>query len=114
MKFGIHICTFGEIISECEGILVRVNRTSTENTAEGVPPAGSNAANGRSWDSIAPYGGTTYKFTTLQGSTRGQTPVWPSEDAMWACRIANNETLRAESSGFDGNGEETNPIWIIV
>ena len=25
MKFGIHICTFGEIISECEGILVRLN-----------------------------------------------------------------------------------------
>ena len=22
MKFGIHMCTFGEIISECEGILV--------------------------------------------------------------------------------------------
>ena len=63
MKFGIHLCTFGEIISECEGILVRLNRTSAENTAEGVPPAGSNAANGRSRDSVPPYGGTTYRFT---------------------------------------------------
>ena len=114
MKFGISICTFGEIISECEGILVQLNRTSAKNTAEGVPPAGSNAANGCSWDSVPPYGGPTYRFTTLQGSTRGQTPVWPSEDATWARRVANNETLRVESSGFNGNVEETNPIWIIV
>ena len=33
---------------------------------------------------------------------------------MRACRVANNETLRVESSGFDGNVEETNPIRIIV
>ena len=33
---------------------------------------------------------------------------------MRAHRVANNETLRAESSGFDGNIEETNPIRIIV
>ena len=114
MKFGIHLCTFGEIISKCEGILVRLNRTSAENAAEGVPPAGSNAANGRLWESVPPYGGTTYRFTTPQGSTCGQTPVWPGEDAMWAHHVANNETLRAESSGFDGNIEETNPIRIIV
>ena len=25
IKFGIHMCTFGEIISKCEGILVRLN-----------------------------------------------------------------------------------------
>ena len=56
----------------------------------------------------------TSRFTTPQGSTCGQTPVWPSEDATQACRVANTETLRAESSGFDGNVEETNPIWIIV
>ena len=88
MKFGIRLCTFGEIISECEGILVRLNQTSAENTAEGVPPAGLNAANGCSWDSVPPYGGTTYRFTTPQGSTRGQTPVWPSEDATQARRVA--------------------------
>ena len=108
------MCTFGEIISECEGILVLLNQTSAENTAEGVPPAGLSSANECLQDSVPPYGGTTYRFTTLQGSTRGQTPVWPSEDATWAHRAATNETLRAESSGFDGNIEETNPIRIIV
>ena len=108
------MCTFGEIISECEGIIVRLNRTSAENTAEGVPPAGLSSANERSWDSVPPYGGTTYRFTTSQGSTRGQTPVWPSEDATRAHRAATNEPLRAESSGFDGNVEETNPIWLLV
>ena len=41
-------------------------------------------------------------------------PVWPSEDATQAHRAATNETLRAESSGFDGNVKETNPIRIIV
>ena len=55
-----------------------------------------------------------YRFTTPQGSTRGQTPVWPGEDATWAHQVAHNETLRAESSGFDGNIEETNPIRRIV
>ena len=114
MKFGIHICTFGEIIFECKCIPVQLNRTSAENTAEGVPPAGLNTANRHSRDSIPPYGGMTYRFTTPQGSTCGQTPVWPSEDATWAHRVANNETLRAESSGFDGNIEETNPIRIII
>ena len=108
------MCTFGEIISKCEGILVRLNRTSAESTAEGVPPAGLSSANESSRDSVPPYGGTTYMFTTPQGSTRGQTPVWPSEDAMRARRAATNETLRAESSGFDSNVEETNPIRIIV
>ena len=28
MKFGIHSCTFGEIISECEGILVRLHKSN--------------------------------------------------------------------------------------
>jgi gag-polyprotein putative aspartyl protease len=114
MKFGIYLYTFGEIISECEGKLVRLNRTSAENTAEGVPPAGSNTANERSRDSVPPYGGTTYRFTTPQGSTRGQTPVWPGENATRASHVASNETLRAESSGFDGNIEERNPIRILV
>ena len=95
-------------------MLVQLNQTSVENTAEGIPSAGSNTANRRSRDSIPLYGGTTYRFTTLQGSTRGQTPVWPSEYATQACRVANNETLRMESSGFDSNVEETNPIRIIV
>ena len=108
------MCTFGEIISECEGIIVRLNRTSAENTADGVPPAGLSSTNKRLRDSVPPYGGMTYRFTTPQGSTRGQTPVWPSEDATQACRTATNETLRAESSGFNGNVEETNPIRIIV
>ena len=114
MKFGLHLYTFGEIVSECEGILVQLNQTSAENAAEGVPPAGSNTANECLWDSVPPYGGMTYRFTTLQGSTHGQTPVWPGEDATQAHRAAHNETLRAESSGFNGNVEETNPIRIIV
>ena len=108
------MCTFREIISEYEGILVRLNRTSAENTAEGVPPAGLSSMNERSRDSVPPYGGMTYRFTTLRGSTRGQMPVWPSEDATRAHHAATNETLRAESSGFDGNVKETNPIRIIV
>ena len=95
-------------------MLVRLNRTSVENAAEGIPPAGSNAVNGCLRDSVPPYGGMTYRFTTPQGSTCGQMPVWPGEDATWAHRVAHNETLRAESSGFDGNVKETNPIRIIV
>ena len=114
MKFGLHLYTSGEIVSECEGILVQSNLTSAENTAEGVPPAGSNITNECLQDSVPPYGGTTYRFTTLQGSTRGQMPVWPGEDVTRARHAAQNETLRAESSGFDGNVEETNPTRIIV
>ena len=76
--------------------------------------SGSNAANGHSQDSIPLYGGTTYRFTTLQGSTRGQTPAWPGEDATRAHQVAHNETLRVESSGFNGNIKETNPIQIII
>ena len=111
---GLHMYTFGEIISECEGLLVQMNRTSAENAAEGMPPAGLNTANGCLRDSVPPYGGMTYRFTTPQGSTCGQMPVWPGEDATWAHHAAHNDTLRAESSGFDGNIEEINPIWIIV
>ena len=44
----------------------------------------------------------------------GQTPVWPGEDAAQACHAANNDTLRAESSDFNGNIEENNCIQIIV
>ena len=95
-------------------MLVQLNRTTIENAAEGIPPAGSNTANGCSQNGVPPYGGTTYRFTTPQGSTRGQTPVWPGEDATQSHRVAHNETLRVESSGFDGNVEETNPIQIIV
>ena len=54
-----------------------------------------------------------YRFTTPQGSTCGQTPVWPSEVATRAPRAANNNTLRVESSDFDGNIKEINPIRII-
>ena len=79
-----------------------------------MPPAGSNTTNGHSQDSIPPYGGMTYRFTTPQGSTHGQMPVWPGEDATQACCTAHNDALRAESSDFDGNIEEINPIWIIV
>ena len=73
-----------------------------------------NTANRRSQDSVPPYGGMTYRFTTLQGSTHGQTPVWPGENAMRAPHTANNNTLRAEPSDFNGNVEEINPIRIIV
>ena len=55
-----------------------------------------------------------YRFTTPQGSARGQTPVWPGDDTAWAHRTTNNDTLRAESSGFDGNIKENNPIQIII
>ena len=114
MKFGLHLYTFREIVSECEGILVQSNLTSAENAAEGVPPAGSNITNECLQDSVPPYGGMTYRFTTLQGSTRGQMPVWPGEDAVQARRTAYNDMLRAEFSDFDGNIEEINPIWMIV
>ena len=81
---GLHSYTFGEVISKFEGLLIQLNRTSTENAAEGIPPAGQNTTNKCSRDSIPPYGGTTYRFTTPQGSTRGQTPVWPGEDTAHA------------------------------
>ena len=111
---GLHTYTFREVISEIEGLLVQLNRTSAENAAEGIPPAGLDAVNGHLWDSVPPYGGTTYRFTTPQGSTHGQTPVWPGENAMQTPHTANNNMLRAESSDFDGNIEEINPIQIIV
>ena len=66
IKHGLISYTFREIVSKCEGMLVRLNRTSAENAAEGIPPAGLNTANGCSWDSVPPYGGTTYIFTTPQ------------------------------------------------
>ena len=106
---GLHLYTFREVISKFEGQLVRLNWTSTENAAEGIPPAESNTINECLQDSIPPY-----RFTTQQGSTCGQTPVWPSEDAVQACHAANNSMLRAESSHLDGNVEENNPIQIIV
>ena len=65
-------------------------------------------------NSVPPYGGTTYRITTPQGSTCGQMPVWPGEDTAQACCTVYNDTLRAEFSDFDGNIEEINPIWIIV
>ena len=111
---GLHLYTFGEVISEFEGLLIRLTQTSAENAAEGIPPARSNTVNEYLWDSIPPYGGMTYRFTTPQGSTRGQMPVWPGENAMWAPHAANNNTLRVESSDFNGNIEEINPIRIIV
>ena len=114
IKHGLHEYTFGEIISECEGMLVRLNQTSAENAAEGIPPTGLNAANRHLRDSVPLYGGMMYRFTTPQDSTRGQTPVWPGENAMRAPHTANNNTLRAESSDFDGNIKEINPIQIIV
>ena len=114
IRQGLHLYTFGEVISDIKGLLVRLNRTNEENAAEGMPPAGPNTANGRSQDSVPPYGGTTYKFTTPQGSTCGQMPVWPGEDAARARHTAHNDTLRVESSDFDGNIKEINPIWIIV
>ena len=46
--------------------------------------------------------------------SRGQTPAWPGDDAAWAHRTANIDTLRAGSSGFKGNIEESNPIRIII
>ena len=111
---GAHLYMFGEVISEFKGLLVQLNWTSAENTAEGVPPAESNTVNEHPWSSVPPYGGTTYRFTTPQGSTHGQTPVWPGEEAAWVCCTANNDMLRAESSDFDGSIEENNPIWLIV
>ena len=45
INHSLQAYTFGEIISECEGMLVQLNRTSVENAAEGIPPAGSNAVN---------------------------------------------------------------------
>ena len=41
-------------------------------------------------------------------------PVWPGDNTVWVCRAANNDMLRAESSDFDGNIKENNPIQIIV
>ena len=111
---GLHSYTFGEVICKFKGLLVRLNQTSAENAAEGVPPAEPNTMDERPQDSIPPYGGTTYRFTTPQGSTCGQTPVWPGDDTARAHRAVNNNTLRAESSGFDGSIEENNPIWIII
>ena len=66
------------------------------------------------WDSVPPYGGMTYRFTTPQGSTHGQMPVWPGDDTAWVGHTVNNDTLRDESSDFNGNIEENNPIQIIV
>ena len=63
---------------------------------------------------VPPYGGTTYRFTTPHGSTCGQMPVWPGEEAARARHAAYNDTLRAEFSEFDGNIKEINPIQIIV
>ena len=111
---GPHWYTFGEIISKSEGQLIRLNQTSAENAAEGRPPVAPNTANEHSQDSVPPYGGTTYRFTTPQGNTCGQMPVWPGEEAACACHTVYNDTLRAEFSEFDGNIEEINPIWIIV
>ena len=111
---GPHLYTFGEIISESEGMLIQLSRTSTENAAEGIPPPAPNTANEHLRDSVPLYGGMTYRFTTPQGSTHGQTPVWPGEDAAWAHHAVYNDTLRVEFSDFDGNIEEINPIWIIV
>ena len=111
---GPHLYIFREIISESEGMLIQLSRTSTENAAEGIPPAGPNTVNEHSQDSIPPYGVTTYRFTTPQGSTHGQTPVWPGEDAARAHHAVYNDTLRVEFSDFDGNIKEINPIQIIV
>ena len=99
---GVHFYTFGEVISKFKGLLVQLNQTSAENTAEGVLPAESNTMDKHLQDSIPPYGGTMYRFTTPQGSTHGQTPVWPGDNTAWAHHTVNNDTLRAESSGLDG------------
>ena len=111
---GHHYYTFGAVISEFKGLLVQLNRASVEDAAEGVPPAEANTADECPWDSIPPYGGMTYRFTTPQDSACGQMPVWPGDDTAWAHHTVNNNILRAESSGFDGSIEENNPIWIII
>ena len=108
---GLHFYTFGEVISEFKGMLVWVNWASTEDAPEGAPPAEANAMDGQTRDSIPPYGGTTYRFTTPQGSACGQMPVWPGDDMVWAHCTAN---YVAESSGFGGSIEENNPIQIII
>ena len=77
---GVHFYMFREVISKFEGLLVQLNQTSAENTAEGAPPAESNTADECPWDSVPPYGGTTYRFTTPQGSACGQMPVWPGDN----------------------------------
>ena len=114
IRQGLHLYTFGEVISEFKGLPVQLNQTSEEKAAEVMPPAGSNTMNEHLQNSIPLYGGPTYRFTTPQGSTRGQMPVWPGEDAARAHCTAHNSMLRAESSDFDGNIEEINPIRIIV
>ena len=91
-----------------------MNWASTEDAVEGAPPAEANAVDRRPQDSIPPYGGTTYRFTTPHGSASGQTPVWPGDDTAWAHHTANNDMLRAESSGFDGSIEENNPLQIKI
>ena len=111
---GLHYYTFGEVISKFKGLLVRLNQASAENTAEGAPPTEANPADGHLWDSVPPYGGTMYRFTTPQGSACGQTPVWPGDNTAQAHRAANNDMLRAESSGIDGSIKENNRIWIII
>ena len=111
---GLHFYKFGEVISKFEGLLIWLNWTSAEDTAEGVPPAEANTADEHLWDSIPLYGGTTYRFTTPQGLAHGQTLVWPGNNAVWAHQAVGHDMLRAESSGFNGSIEENNPIQIII
>ena len=33
---------------------------------------------------------------------------------VWAHHAANDDMLRAKSSGFNGSIEENDPIWIII
>ena len=81
---GHHYYMFGEVISEFKGLLVWLNWASVEDTAEGAPPAEANTADECLWDSVPPYGGTTYRFATPKGSAHGLTPVWPGDDAAQA------------------------------
>ena len=50
----------------------------------------------------------TYRFATSQDGARGQTPVWPGDDAE------NINILRVNPSGFDRGVEENNPIRILI
>ena len=81
---------------------------------EGTPPAATNSAGEHLQTSVPLPGRTTYRFTTPQGGMHGQTPVWPGNDTAWACRAENIDILRAESSGFDSNVKDSNPIQILI
>ena len=114
IRRGTHHYTFGEVISEVEGMLARLGQVSDEQAAEGTPPADTNSLGECPRTSVPLPGRTTYRFATPQGGARGQTPVWPGDDTARTHRAENIDILRVNPSGFDGGVEENNPIRILI